>query len=720
MRLLKIATIAGAAFLLFGQADTTLQKAIRKETVEGDLKGAIELYRKAMSQAAKDRATAAQALVHMGACYETLGDAEARKAYERVVREFSDQPEAVRQAQTHLAAARPMGAPGAGQPGRQTTTLVWSGPKVDNEGSLSPDGRYFSYPDWQTGNLALHDFVTGNDRAITTAGTWKQGDTAFAEESAISRDGKQIAYCWYEHKTNRFDLRVANLTGDSNARKLFESSEMRFVAPQDWSPDGKWIALTMEPENSDARTGQLARPGMKAAIAMVSVQDGSVRVLKTTDWSEPDTGYWKARFSPDGKYLAYDRNTGPNNSSGVFVMDLATGREFPVSARTGTDQLAAWSPDGKYILFTSKRTGTAGLWAMRFSGGALQGEAELVKANLGSTSVVGMTTAGALYYFLGRTIDPPRVQVAGFDIATGKLTSEPAGLVGDESGEGSSWPDWSPDGKSLAYLLKKPAGSGYEFSIKIRTMVTGESRELHPGLGNPTGLSWTPDGRSILISDAYGAPHRVDIQSGEASMVAKGAKGSPQTNPPLSPDLKALYYIRHDGAESAFVELDLASGKEREIIRRADLGWVNLSPDGRYIATPSIDPTDHARTFLIIPVNGGSPHDVIRLTGEPEAVAHNKFKDGWLSVFAWAPDSKSVLIRKRADDSTNTELWQAFVDGRESRRLTDKLDPRLARGAVRLHPDGRRIALTLPGGSSKTPRAPAQMMVLENFLPAPH
>ena len=45
MKLLKVATIAGVAFLLFGQADTTLQKAIRKETVEGDLKGAIELYR---------------------------------------------------------------------------------------------------------------------------------------------------------------------------------------------------------------------------------------------------------------------------------------------------------------------------------------------------------------------------------------------------------------------------------------------------------------------------------------------------------------------------------------------------------------------------------------------------------------------------------------------------------------------------------------------------
>src|SRR5258705_8918893 len=106
MRSLKVTLIAGIAFLLFAQADTTLQRAIRKETMEGDLKGAIELYRKAIGQAAKDRTTAAQALVRMGACYEKLGDGEARKAYERVVRDFADQKDMASQAQTRLVSLR--------------------------------------------------------------------------------------------------------------------------------------------------------------------------------------------------------------------------------------------------------------------------------------------------------------------------------------------------------------------------------------------------------------------------------------------------------------------------------------------------------------------------------------------------------------------------------------------------------------------------------------
>ncbi|MEK7403768.1 MAG: hypothetical protein AAB225_01545 [Acidobacteriota bacterium] len=75
------------------RAEAQLQAAINKETVEGDLKAAIELYRK-LAQSA-NRAAAAKALARMGQCFEKLGDAEARKAYERAIRDFGDQKEAV-------------------------------------------------------------------------------------------------------------------------------------------------------------------------------------------------------------------------------------------------------------------------------------------------------------------------------------------------------------------------------------------------------------------------------------------------------------------------------------------------------------------------------------------------------------------------------------------------------------------------------------------------
>jgi len=72
------------------QLEVALQAAMKKESVDGDLKGAIEAYKKIAQS--RNRAVTAKALVRMGQCYEKLGDAESRKAYERVLREHPGDP----------------------------------------------------------------------------------------------------------------------------------------------------------------------------------------------------------------------------------------------------------------------------------------------------------------------------------------------------------------------------------------------------------------------------------------------------------------------------------------------------------------------------------------------------------------------------------------------------------------------------------------------------
>src|SRR5260370_37917540 len=62
-------------------ADVQFKAAQHKEEVEGDLKGAIEQYKKIAQSG--DRTLAAKALVALGHCYEKLGQNDARNAYER-------------------------------------------------------------------------------------------------------------------------------------------------------------------------------------------------------------------------------------------------------------------------------------------------------------------------------------------------------------------------------------------------------------------------------------------------------------------------------------------------------------------------------------------------------------------------------------------------------------------------------------------------------------
>ena len=76
-------------------AQVLLEAAKKKEVVDGDLKAAIKQYGDIVAKYGKsDRAASATALVRMAECHTKLGDTDARKIYERVVRDYSDQKEA--------------------------------------------------------------------------------------------------------------------------------------------------------------------------------------------------------------------------------------------------------------------------------------------------------------------------------------------------------------------------------------------------------------------------------------------------------------------------------------------------------------------------------------------------------------------------------------------------------------------------------------------------
>jgi len=74
-------------------ADRQFEAALHQEVVKGDLRGAIEKYRALLGQSGASRGVAARALLHIGECYEKLGQrAQAHEAYARIAREFESEP----------------------------------------------------------------------------------------------------------------------------------------------------------------------------------------------------------------------------------------------------------------------------------------------------------------------------------------------------------------------------------------------------------------------------------------------------------------------------------------------------------------------------------------------------------------------------------------------------------------------------------------------------
>jgi Tol biopolymer transport system component len=715
--LLLITTIAAA--ILAGQnksPESMLGAALHQEEVQGDLNGAIAAYNKLLATRGLSHSVAAEALYHLGLCYQKLGDAGSRRAFQRLVAEYPDQTRWVTQARAKIAA---MG--GGASRGNQSTKLVWKDQKLSLDGGVSNDGRLLSYVDWSTGNLLVHDLVTGADRPITTTGSWKPGEREHAMESAISRDGKQVAYSWWREKSRNDELYVANLVGDPHPRLLYEGEELPWIAAGDWSSDGRRIAVTLKGylQTSDQST-------VKGAVGLVSAQNGGLRVLKTMDLRVSGEYLGRPYSSPDGKYLAYDRGfiEPTRKLSKVFVLSIDDQREIPVMAGSGQEEIVGWSPDGKYLLFTSNRTGSVDLWALAFVNGTVAGEPQVIRPSTGRVTTLGLTTNGALYYGVQPTRELLRSSIAEFDFTTGRLLSPLKDVNEEEDAEGSPFADWSPDGSKVAYVgLRSPGSFSLNsafsvYSLKVKSLDTGNIRQLRDRMGRPLSLRWTPDGNALVIS-LYDGVRRVDVSTGESSMLLP-LKGTPASRAELSADGKSLYYSIPDpgpNGGNVFIARDLATGKERTILGNRGLGGLNLSPDRRYIACGGNDPITHKTVFMVIPVDGSEPHVVMRFPELPKEEAGKKSLEGPNGLLSWTPDSRFALIRYRLADGS-IDVWKASVDGSQLTKLESKLDPQLWLSGCFPHPDGRRIVHGV-AASGQVMRSPAQVMVLENFLPVP-
>jgi WD40 repeat protein len=652
-----------------------------------------------LAQYGKDRSLAAKALVRIGQCYEKLGDAESRKIYERVVREYADQKEAT------AAERAALGGPPRGA--TKTTRLVFSGPHADDEGTISFDGRFLSYTNWATGDLIVREVASGADLRLTDTKNSGEGMwTTFAERSAISRDGRQVAFSWYDdHNGKRYELRLASVAGDPNVRRLYDNPTVGWLAPRDWSPDGRWVAV-------------LIASADKNEIGVISIPEGKLRVLKTGKWRRNTNMF----FSPDGKYLGYDM---PESEVGaardVFIIATDTGQDVPAVVHRGRDLMMGWSPDGKRLLFASDRTGSMGLWSVAFAVGKPQGQPEALKGDLGEVQPLGITRSGTLYYGLRTAAVRSRVQVGSLDFTTGNLISPPHD-VATNSQESNEQPVWSPDGKSFAYLSRRGWLNDNNYVVIRSSENLRELRELQPKLLFSQLTGWAPDGRSVVAYgvDKWGGPRgffRIDANTGDvALLLGDGSDQYGMLQSVSSWDGKVVYVSRRvsDGKETAFFRRDLSSGGETEVIRRRTLGALNLSPDGRYLATWSSDASSNSRLMLLIPTDGGKPHVGLSFpSGVEPAQLDSPATGTTLGGVTWASDSRSFLTIKWFPAAKEPgEMWRVFVDGSEPQKLDVAVGPNTPRSA-KPQPGGQQIAWAVNAARS---RPAIEVWVLENFL----
>src|ERR1041385_9231311 len=299
-----------------------------------------------------------------------------------------------------------------------------------------------------------------------------------------------------------------------------------------WSPDGSKLSLEAV--------------GGNAGIWVADSTGGNAKQL-TTEGLESD-----ARWSPDGTELAYvSRRTGTGD---IWVVPAAGGTPRQLTRDIREDNSPRWSPDGKWIGFLSQRCRQTDVWVVPAAGGqeirvtddaAEEGNLQWVGKSMTLAYHTGITGQGLWVTTISegneRRLTPDTIRVGQifpspdgkevvYEVLRGGGVSDlqvmpmaggaPRTLVAGSSINTAG--NWSPDGKSIAYLSNR-AGN---FDVWIVAASGGEPRQLTNWPTNEVNGQWAPDGSALYFTSNHDAAPFSDVwkvaaAGGEPTRVTK-------------------------------------------------------------------------------------------------------------------------------------------------------------------------------------------------------
>jgi Tol biopolymer transport system component len=665
-----------AAAVLAAGADLAvdLESAIRRETVQGDLKGAAEAYRKIASQAAssKNREVAARALLRLALVYRKQGDAQARQTLERLVKDYSDQQQVVAEARGELARM------GDGKP-VLAAKLLWNVER-GSFGSVSRDGRLVTFKDYRTNNPGIHDLETGETRILLTKGN----------NLKLSPDGRWVVYNAPEGSLpaprGRAVLGIIHPDG-SGGLTLYRTELGGRIRALGWTPDSKQVLCGAAPPTADSVSD----------LVLISVPSGEVRTVRHTSIDGD------AVVSPDGRWIGY------STKGRVHVVSIDGATDEQITTGSDPDYLAGWSPDGKYAVFTSDRSGERGVYRIAVQQGKASGAAELLRLLPGLYGVVGLDARGTLYYENESNLR--NAYIADLDAGGGRFTSPPAKPTQEFEGSNAA-PMWSSDGKRLVWLRTwlQPYEPARVEAVVIRDLATGKERDLRPQIAaqlSPS-PSWLTGGNSLLLAtfeeqSGFTTLYKMDIATGSAAKLRGELKGSLS----WSPDGSKVY--RGDGP--SIHVWDSATGDEKLLFKDPAAAYVRAitpSPDGTsiaYVAQQNPAPNDttyYGPTHIkILDIASGQTRELV-----------NVMPAAWRRIMAWTPDGKYLIYATELyanSPSDSARIWIVPASGGTPKQLGSDLRDRVSELSV--SPDGKQLGFTLTTFRN-------ELWALENFLPA--
>ena len=520
-------------------------------------------------------------------------------------------------------------------------------PSGGADSAISPDGRYFLTSSKRTGNLDVWMYEVATEK-------WTQltNDRADDFEAQWSPDGKRVVFT--SNRSGNKDIYVLDLATRSVQRLTSDPEDDEYP---NFSPDGKWIVYTsgpwkhrdyyVVPSSGGPRRNVTNKPGMAGACSFYSdgrslichdyeLGSGHVSMVplngdRPTLLTSGDVWDYKPTSSSNGKWLAFSR--AEEDPSRIWIMPLAGADARPITNLRGDDRWPTWTARGDIFFHRIVDDGTAIRMLDRKTGEV-------------RTIVNGDEHPGQA------SLDPAGLNIVYGAVEQDRRVLRIRGIHGGEprtldlQGGEAAFPRWAPDGKRIAFALKKNA------RWQIATMDAAGSNlhiwtESLAGTRDMSGvLDWLPDGKRIVFhagthpfeSDLF----LLDTGSGETVNLTRDAWFD--ESPASTADGKGIIFMSTRGGNWTwgFYRLDLADRSVHPL----------TSPD--YVEKNF--PRPNARGDLLFSMYAEDGAEYLAERTADGTIAMDKRAGAWARWPSYSPDGRFIVYTSREH---RVEYWLA-------------------------------------------------------------
>lgn len=322
------------------------------------------------------------------------------------------------------------------------------------------------------------------------------------------------------------------------------------------SPDGKWVSYGVS-EVDTAKDKRVSHLWMQSWDGKTSIQ--------LTHGPEAAA---KARWSPDGMYLAFLSSRESKNGSQVWLMDRRGGEAKKLTDIKGDLSDYDWSPDSKKMVLVIQDPENKGKEAPK-----------IPKPIVVDRYHFKQDYEGYLEHL--------RNHLYVLDLGTKKLDTLTKGEFEERN------PVWSPDGTQIAFVSnhdQDPDRSENSDIFIIAPKANGVVKQLTTWKGHDVNPQWSPDGKQIVYlrqdSEGYNmyAENIVCLMNADGSQNRMLTKelDRPADNATWSKDGKTIAFVVDDDRERYLATYSLQTKKISTILAtRGKISMNDIVPQGK-------------------------------------------------------------------------------------------------------------------------------------------